>query len=121
MKLDAEIAFELDVQLRDGDAHFDRSAHGAQRVVLVQPRHSERGHHGVADELLDRTAVRSDHVAHRLEPARHHAPQRLRIELLAEARRSGDVRKQHGHRLARRGRSRRRARQRGPAGEAEVR
>ena len=38
----------------------ERRPHGALRVVLVRERHAERGHHGVAGELLDDPAVRRD-------------------------------------------------------------
>ena len=37
--------------------------HGALGVVLVRGGHAEDADHGVADELLDRAAVRLDHLA----------------------------------------------------------
>ena len=39
--------------------HLDRGAARPQRVVLVHDRHAEDRHHRVADELLDRAAVRA--------------------------------------------------------------
>ena len=50
-------------------AHLDRRAAGAQRVVLVHLRDAEHGHDRVADELLDRPAVRLDDPLHALEVA----------------------------------------------------
>ena len=35
----------------------ERGAQGPLGVVLVRDGHSERGHHGIAGELLDRAAV----------------------------------------------------------------
>ena len=60
----------LDAELRaSASAHLHRRPAGAQRVVLVQPRHAEDGHHRVADELLHRAAVRLDDRLHPLEVA----------------------------------------------------
>ena len=42
-------------------------AHGAERVVLVDLRHAEHGHDGVADELLDGAPVVLDRRPHRVE------------------------------------------------------
>ena len=74
-------------------------AHGAQRVVLADGRHAEDGHHGVADELLDRAAVPLDRGARDVEVARHQRAQRLGVEPLAERGRAGDVAEEHGHDL----------------------
>ena len=51
-------------------AHLRRRPHRPQRVVLVQHRHAEHGHHGIADELLDAAAVPLDD---RLHPRRSSA------------------------------------------------
>ena len=41
----------------------EAGAHGALRVVLVDDRHTEHGHHGVADELLHDAAAGVDDAA----------------------------------------------------------
>ena len=51
---DAVVAFELVVEVLERRAHVDGGADRAERVVLVELRDAEHGHHGVADELLDR-------------------------------------------------------------------
>ena len=94
------VALEVVVQPGEPRSQVGRGPGRAERVVLVQHRNAEHGHHGVADELLDRAAVPLDHAAGQLEIARHHRPKGLRVELLAERRRAGDVAEEHGHRLA---------------------
>ena len=116
----AVAGLELVVQLVQAAAQLVGGAHRAQRVVLVHRRHAEDGHHRVADELLHRPAVPLDDRLRRLEVARHHPPQALRIDPLAERRRAGDVAEEHRHdlaHLARRGR----LGQRRAAGVAEAR
>ena len=104
---DAPVAFQLLVQRGEPFAHLRGRAHGAQRVVLVQDRDSEDGHHRVPDELLDGSLVALDDRLHLVEVAAHHAPQRLRVELLAERGRPGDVGEDDGDRpCGRRGRAR---------------
>ena len=50
--------------------HLERRPQRAQRVVLVHERHSENGHHRVADELLDAAPVPLHNRLHLLEIAR---------------------------------------------------
>ena len=57
-RLDADARLEL--ELVDGLAHRERGARRPLRVVLVRLRNAERGHHGVAGELLDDAAVLHD-------------------------------------------------------------
>ena len=47
--------------------HLDRRTDGAQGVVFVNDRHTEDGHYGVADELLDNATVSLDDRRHPLE------------------------------------------------------
>ena len=54
----------------DGVAHREGCAGRPLRVVLVGLRHAERGHHGVAGELLDDAAVLGDAVRDLLEELR---------------------------------------------------
>ena len=81
-------------------AHLDAARHGPQRVVLVEQGDPEHRHHGVADVLLDGSAVTLDRAAHRVEVARLHVAQRLGIEALAERRRAGHVAEHDRDRLA---------------------
>ena len=78
----------LQAQLGQRVAHLDRRPHRAQRVVLVQHRHAEHGHHRVADELLHAAAVPLHDRLHPLEVAREQRTQPLGIERLAERRRA---------------------------------
>ena len=97
---DAVIALELVVQLAERGVHAGGGAHGAQRVVLVQPRDAEHGHDRVADELLDRPLVPLDHGGHLVEVAGHDAPEGLGIEALAQRRRAGHVGEDDGDDLS---------------------
>ncbi len=82
---------ELVVEMGQLIAQLDRGAHGPERIVLVHDRDPERGHNGIADELLDRAAVPFEHLARGLVIARPHAAQRFRVEPLAERGRIGHV------------------------------
>ena len=90
----------LQPELGQRVAHLDRRPQSAQRVVLVQHRHAEHRHHGVADELLHAAAVALDDRLHPLEVAGEQRPQPLGIERLAEGGRAGQVAEQNRHRLA---------------------
>jgi hypothetical protein len=94
------VAFELLVEPAQTPAQLPRGAHRAQRVVLMHGRHAEDGHHRVADELLDGAAVPLDDRLGGLEVARHHAPEALRVDPLAERRRPAHVAEQHRHDFA---------------------
>ena len=74
-------------------------------VVLVCHRRTPHGHDRVADELLDRAAVRRDDGAGSLEVARLHGADLLGIEPLREGREADDVTEQHRHAASLRGRS----------------
>jgi hypothetical protein len=88
---DTVLTFELEVERIQRLPHPVGSPGRAKRVVLVQPRDPEDGHHGVADELLDGAAVAFDHGRHLVEVAAHHASERLGIQPLAEGRGPRDV------------------------------
>ena len=82
-------------------AHLVGGADRAQRVVLVDDRHAEDGHHRVADELLDGAAVPLERRrASRRSSASITRRSRLRVDALAEARRRRDVAEQDRDRLA---------------------
>ena len=75
--VDADAAGDL--RLGKRVAHLDGGATSAQRIVLVRDRNAKHGHHGVADELLHRTAVRLDDPLHPLEVAGEQRTQRFRV------------------------------------------
>src|SRR5207247_355914 len=58
---------------------LERGANRALRVVLVRLGHAERGHDGVAGELLDRPAVGLDAARHLVEEPRDTATHDLRV------------------------------------------
>ena len=93
-------AQQILVQLAEAVTQLRRGAHAPQRIVLVENGDAEHRHHGIADELLHRPPVTFDDQSRCVEVARHHAPQRLGIESLAERSRSGHIAEQQGHRLA---------------------
>src|SRR6266480_7760813 len=90
---------ELLVQLGQALAHLGRRPNGAERIVLVQMRNPEHGHDRVADELLDGAAVMLEDPPHLLEVALEHSPQQLRVDLLAQRGRTGDVGEDDGDEL----------------------
>jgi hypothetical protein len=90
-ELDAVRRLELVVQVAQPALHPKRRAQGACGVVLVCGGHAERSHDGVADELLDRPALRLDLLPHRGEEPRQHILQRLGVEPGAERRRVGHI------------------------------
>ena len=97
---DSELPLELFVQPGEGKANIGRGADRPQRVVLVQLRDPEDGHHRIADELLERSAVALEDRSHRIEVPRHDLPERLGVESLAERRPVGDVGEEDGNRAA---------------------
>jgi hypothetical protein len=59
----------LDPELGEGLAHLECGPAGADRIVLVDGRNAEDGHHRVADEFLDAAAVALDDRLHPPEVA----------------------------------------------------
>ena len=90
----------LQPESRERFPHLDRCPHRPQCVVLVHDRHTEDGHHGVADELLDRAAVMLDDRLHPLEVACEQRAHPLGVERLSERGRPGEVAEQDGDGLA---------------------
>ena len=87
--LDADPRLEL--ELVDAVEDLERSADGALRVVLVRLRNAEGRHHGVARELLDRTAVALDAVRDAVEELRHAPAHDFRVARRDERRRVDEV------------------------------
>ena len=83
------------VQPRSRSSTAARTARSAVSCTTGIPKTPAR----VADELLDRAAVTLEHLARGLVVARPDAPERLRVELLAERRRVRDVAEDEGDRL----------------------
>ena len=98
--LHAPAALEVAVEAPQLLLQLERRPHRPPGVVLERGRHSEHGHHGVADELLDGPAVALDDRRGGLEVAQHHLPDGLGLEALAQGRRAGDVREQDRHRFS---------------------
>ncbi len=61
--VDADAELELDLLVEDPVADGECRSHRALGVVLVRDRGAEHGHHGVADELLDRAPEALELVA----------------------------------------------------------
>ena len=72
---------------------------GALGVVLVCGRSTERGHHRVADELLDRAAGALDLGSHCVVEAVEHDPRPLRILRAPECRRADEIGEEYGRDL----------------------
>ena len=90
----------LQAELGQRVPHLERRPHRTQRVVLVQHRHAEDRHHGVADEFLDRAAVPFDDRLHPLEVAGEQRAEPFGIERLAECSRAREVAEENRHGLA---------------------
>ena len=71
----------------------------AQRIVLARHRDPEHGHHGIADELLHRSAVPLEDDPSGVVVPVHQRPQRLRVRAVADCRRTGEVAEEDGHDL----------------------
>ena len=72
----------LHADRRQRVAHLGCGSKRAQRIVLVQHRHAENGHHRVADELLDGPAMTLDDRPHLCKTAVEHGAQQLWVEAL---------------------------------------
>ena len=72
----------------------ERRSHGSRRVVLVRRRCPEDPDHGVADELLDDSAVGLDDLPSAAVVRGHEPVDVLGIEALGELRRAHDIAEQ---------------------------
>ena len=90
----------LDAELGQCREYLGRRADGAQRVILVEHRNPEHGHHRVADELLHRPAVPLDDRLDPLEVAVEDRAERLGVDRFPERGRAGDVAEDHRDDLA---------------------
>src|SRR5262249_7569335 len=78
----AELPLQLGCEPFQPRVHLEGGAARSQRIVLVCERHAEHPHDRVADELLDRTPVTLERVAHLREIHAHELLERLRIHTL---------------------------------------
>ena len=78
----------------DGGHEIEACADGPLGVVLGCDRGAPDGHHGIADELLDRAAVAPDHVPGEVEVAAQGLARLLGVALLGERREADEVREQ---------------------------
>ena len=81
-------------------ADAESCADGALRVVLVRHGCTEDGHHGVADELLDRSSVTLELRAQASVIRREQAAHVLGIHLLGARRKADEVAEEDGDDLA---------------------
>ena len=96
----AEVGLQFPVELCDVCAQPGCGAYRPQRIVLMQHRDTENGHHRVSDELLHRAAMMFDNAAGSIEIPPHDLPEALRIQQLPQSRQPRHIAKQHRHRLA---------------------
>jgi len=115
---DTEVPLQLLVQRVQGLPHVRRGPQGPEGVVLVEHRHAEHGHHGIADELLDGPPVALHHRLDPVEVPPHDPAEGLRVEALPHVGGPRHVGEQDGHGLADL-RRRRRSHQRGATPVAE--
>ena len=99
---DSDPGGELEVRVlgaEGGDCghELEPCADGSLGIVLLCRRHAPDRHHGVADELLDDTAVAGDDAAGEVEIAREKFPHLLRITGLGERREADEVAEQDRH------------------------
>ena len=118
----AELSLESGVEQRQLLAQPGGRAYRPQRVVLVQHRDAEDGHHRIADEFLHRPAMMLDHPPGSVEISPHDLPEALRIQAFPQRRRPGHITEQHSDRLAPHARCRRRSQDgAAPVAEAGIR
>jgi hypothetical protein len=89
--LDTPVTLELFVQVGEPPTHLGCRTHRPQSIVFVQLRDAEDGHDRVPDELLDRPAVLLEHRARLGKVTLHDSPDRLRVEPLAQTRRTAHI------------------------------
>jgi hypothetical protein len=99
LQLGAELALKVCIEAAELFAQLVRGPGCAKCIVLVDGGDPEDSHDRIADELLHRAPVALEHVAREREVTLHHAPERLRVEPLAQGGRAGDVAEEDGHGL----------------------
>ena len=90
----------MDAELGVAPNTISQLKRGGQRalgIVAVRYGQAEDGHHGIADELLQRATVRGHGLLRDPIEAREEQPQRFRVEVFTQRGRAGDVGEQHGN------------------------
>src|SRR5437868_5988367 len=100
LKPDPVVTLEALVERLEPLAHLQGGVEGTFRVVLADGWDAENGHDGVPDVLLDGPAPRLDDVGHLAEVGAQQRSQAFGVQLLAEARGTGDVGEQDRDDLA---------------------
>ncbi|MBM2824230.1 MAG: hypothetical protein HW413_2976 [Thermoleophilia bacterium] len=86
-------------ELMQAPLHRQRPVQRALGVILERCRGAEHRHHGVADELLDRSARGFDLRGHSVVEALEHRPRSLRVQRAAELGRAHQVGEHERHQL----------------------
>ena len=92
---DAGAGAKQRVELGDRGREVERRPDGPLGVVLLRDGRAPDGHHGVADELLDRAAVALDHRAGDVEVAAQELARVLRVASLGGGGEPDEVDEQH--------------------------
>jgi len=74
---------------------IERGADGPLRIVFIGDRSTPHGHHGIADELLDDSAISRDQRSARVEVLRQQLAHLLGVAGLRERREPDEVGEQH--------------------------
>src|SRR5262249_60259240 len=83
------------IELLEGTEHVEGRAAAARGVVFGRRRRSPERHDGVADVLVEETAVGEHDVGHRLEVLAQYLAEGLGRQLLRDAGEAPDVREEH--------------------------
>ena len=89
-------AFEERIELLQALPHRQRGSHRPLGVVLVDPRHAEDGHDGIARVFLDGAAEGLDLLAHLVEEGRQHGAELLGVVPGGKLGRPDEIGEQHG-------------------------
>ncbi len=92
----AQLGSHLLVELLHRGVELEDGAHGPLGVVFVDDRIAEHGHDGVAQQLVDASAVACDDLGRPPEDPIHDRTHVFGIEPLAECREAGQVAEEHG-------------------------
>ena len=104
-RVDAHSYAEVELRVRvvevgDRVEDAEARAHRAFSVVFVRDGSPERGHHGIADELLDGASIALDHAADASVVRSDARPYVLWILALRRRREPDEIAEQHGHDLS---------------------
>jgi hypothetical protein len=81
----------------NGANQLEGRAHRTLSIILASYRRAPHRHHGVADELFDRSAVPADQLARQLEVPAQRLPNLFGVALLGEGREADEIREHDGN------------------------